>query len=98
MIFGHIVLYWVYSILFDYIRLRGLTHSISTLELFDKSFSLLFNFGLKLVRNVFKISIFSNPDPRVEILKHVVYKNQGISPPNRDPKSYFRKSYYGNCP
>ena len=77
--------------LFDSIRLRGLTHSISTLKLFDKSFSLLFDFGLKLLRIVFKISIFSNPDPRVEILKHIVYENQCIFPPNRDPKSYFWK-------
>ena len=41
-----------------------------------KPFSLLFNFGLKLWRNVSKISKFSNPDPRVEILKHIAYWNQ----------------------
>ena len=55
----------------------GLTHSIWTLYLLDKSLNLLFNFGLKLLRHIFKISIFSNPDPRVEILKHIAYENQG---------------------
>ena len=63
----------------------GLTHSILTLKLLNKSFRLLFNFGLKLLRNVFNISISSNPDPRVEILKHIVYENQGnfVSPESR---------------
>ena len=70
----------------------GLTHSILTLNLLNKSFSLLFNFGLKLLRNVFKISRFSNPDPRVEILKHIAYENQGaIFFSNRDPEILFWK-------
>ena len=37
----------------------------------------LFNFGLKLLRNIFKTSRLSNQDPRVEILKHIAYGNQG---------------------
>ena len=53
----------------------GLTHSIWTFNLLDKSFNLLFSFGLKLLRHIFKISRFSNPDPRVEILKHSVRKS-----------------------
>ena len=63
----------------------GLTHSILILNLLNTYVRLLFNFGLKLLRHVFKIPIFSNPDPRVEILKHIVYENQGnfVSPESR---------------
>ena len=65
----------------------GLTHSFLKLNLLNISFSLLFNFGLKLLRNVFNISRFSNPDPRVEMLKHIPYENQGaIFYLNRDPE------------
>ena len=71
----------------------GLTHSISTSNLLNKSFILLFNFGLKLLRNVFKISRLSNPDPRVEILKHIAYENQGET-----LDKTFGKYYYGNWP
>ena len=55
----------------------GLTRSLLTFSLLNSSFSLLFGFGLKLLITVFKISRFSNPDPRVEILKHIAYGNQG---------------------
>ena len=68
----------------------GLTHSILSLNLLNKSFTLLFDIGLKLLRHVFKISRFSNPDPRVEILKHIAYESQGaISFSNRDPEILF---------
>ena len=78
----------------------GLTHSTLTLNLLNKSFSLLFNFGPKLLRHVFKISRFSNPDPRVEILKHIAYENQGaiFFFESRPWNSIFGKSVYGNWP